>query len=132
MRGWIGALLPAVVDASPAKQGLRMPGTDIPVVAPAQLAARRPDTVLLFLTDLLDEVRATYPDVEAAGGRWVEDARDALWLLTRSARGSGGLQQHAQPGQASSAGRPDAAHRKPQLVGDVGVGRWRVGHEQFQ
>ena len=28
-------LLPAVVDASPAKQGLRMPGTDIPVASPA-------------------------------------------------------------------------------------------------
>ena len=33
-------LLPAVIDASPAKQGLRMPGTDIPVAAPAELAAR--------------------------------------------------------------------------------------------
>ena len=32
-------LLPAVIDASPAKQGLRMPGTDIPVAAPA--ATRR-------------------------------------------------------------------------------------------
>ena len=32
-------LLPAVVDASPAKQGLRMPGTDIPVVGPRR--ARR-------------------------------------------------------------------------------------------
>ena len=38
-------LLPAVVDASPAKQGLRMPGTDIPVTDPAQLAADRPDAV---------------------------------------------------------------------------------------
>ncbi len=62
-------LLPAVADASPAKQGLRMPGTDIPVVSPAQLAARRPDAVLLFLTDLLAEVRAAYPEIEAAGGR---------------------------------------------------------------
>ena len=35
-------LLPAVVDASPTKQGLRMPGTDIPVAAPAALAERRP------------------------------------------------------------------------------------------
>ena len=65
-------LLPAVVDASPAKQGLRMPGTDIPVVGPAELAARRPDAVLLFVPDLLAEVRAAYPEVEAAGGRWVD------------------------------------------------------------
>jgi C-methyltransferase C-terminal domain/Putative zinc binding domain len=76
---WAGvdrSLMPAVVDASPAKQGLRMPGTDIPVVGPAQLAARKPDAVLLFLTDLLQEVRAAYPEVEAGGGRWVD--ADAL------------------------------------------------------
>jgi C-methyltransferase-like protein/putative zinc binding protein len=72
---WAGvdrALLPAVVDASPAKQGLRMPGTDIPVVSPAQLVAHQPDAVLLFLADLLAEVRAAFPEVEAAGGRWVD------------------------------------------------------------
>jgi hypothetical protein len=67
-----GTLLPAVVDASPAKQGLRMPGTDIPVADPAQLATSRPDAVLLFVPDLLAEVRAAYPEVEAAGGRWVD------------------------------------------------------------
>jgi hypothetical protein len=65
-------LLPAIADASPAKRGLRMPGTDIPVVDPAQLAARQPDEVLLFVPDLLEEVRAAYPEVEAAGGRWVD------------------------------------------------------------
>jgi hypothetical protein len=65
-------LLPAVADASLAKQGLRMPGTDIPVVSPAQLAARRPAAVVLFLTDLLTEVRAAYPEVESAGGQWMD------------------------------------------------------------
>jgi hypothetical protein len=65
-------LLPAVADASPAKQGLRMPGTDIPVVSPAELGAHRPDAVLLFLADLRKEVSAAYPEVEAAGGRWVD------------------------------------------------------------
>ncbi len=69
-------LLPAVVDASPAKQGLRMPGTDIPVVSPAELAARKPDAVLLFLADLRAEVSAAYPEVVAAGGKWVD--ADAL------------------------------------------------------
>jgi hypothetical protein len=65
-------LLPAVADASPAKQGLRMPGTNIPVVAPAELAARRPDAVVLFLADLRAEVSAAYPEVEASGGQWVD------------------------------------------------------------
>ena len=65
-------LLPAVVDASPAKQGLRMPGTDIPVAAPALLATRKPASVLLFVPDLLAEVRHAIPEVESAGGRWVD------------------------------------------------------------
>jgi len=65
-------LLPAVVDASPAKQGLRMPGTDIPVAGTAQLASGRPDAVLLFVPDLLAEVRKAFPEVEAAGGSWVD------------------------------------------------------------
>jgi C-methyltransferase-like protein/putative zinc binding protein len=65
-------LLPVVIDASPAKDGLRMPGTDIPVTGPGELAARRPDSVLLFVPDLLAEVRAAFPEVETAGGRWVD------------------------------------------------------------
>jgi hypothetical protein len=67
-------LLPAVIDASPAKHGLRMPGTDIPVADPAQLAVLRPDAVLLFVPDLLAEVRDAFPEVETAGGRWVDAA----------------------------------------------------------
>jgi hypothetical protein len=66
------SLLPAVVDASPAKEGLRMPGTDILVIGPGQLAERRPDAVLLFVADLMTEVRSAFPEVEAAGGRWVD------------------------------------------------------------
>ena len=79
------ALLPAVIDASQAKQGLRMPGTDVPVAAPAELAGRDPLAVLVFVPDLMDEVRLAYPEVERAGGRWV----DAEKL------GSRGLQQDA-------------------------------------
>lgn len=66
------SLLPAIVDASPAKHGLRMPGSDIPIVSPAELAARPPDSVLLLLSDLRSEVRAAFPEVELAGGRWVD------------------------------------------------------------
>jgi hypothetical protein len=64
-------LLPAVADASPAKLGLRMPGTRIPIISPADLIARAPEAVLLFVPDLLAEVRRAYPEVEAAGGTWV-------------------------------------------------------------
>lgn len=75
-------LLPAVADASPAKRGLRIPGTMIPVISPAELIARRPDKVALFVSDLAAEVRAGYPEIEANGGRWVD--ADALG----SARGN--------------------------------------------
>jgi hypothetical protein len=66
------SLLPAVADASPAKQGRRMPATDIAIVAPDELVAARPDAVVLFLPDLAAELRAALPEVEAAGGRWVD------------------------------------------------------------
>jgi hypothetical protein len=64
-------LLPAVADGSPAKQGRRFPGVPVPIVAPDEIVARRPDEVVLFVTDLLGEMRSRMPEVEAAGGRWV-------------------------------------------------------------
>lgn len=66
------SLLTAVADASADKHGRRMPGTDIPIIAPDELVAARPDVVLLFVSDLLDEVRAALPQVEAGGGHWVD------------------------------------------------------------
>ena len=65
-------LLPAVVDTSTAKHGRRMPGTDIPIVSPTALTVSGPCDVLLFVPDLLTEVRRTFPEVEGAGGRWVD------------------------------------------------------------
>ncbi|MQY24845.1 hypothetical protein NRB56_03980 [Nocardia sp. RB56] len=61
-------LLTAVADASPAKHGRRMPGTDIPIVTPAELVAAKPDRVLLTLPDLLPEVETALP---ALHDRWV-------------------------------------------------------------
>ncbi len=65
-------LLPAIVDVSPSKHGLRMPGTDIPIVSPEWLATRAPQTVLLFVPDLLPEVRSAFPQIEESGGNWVD------------------------------------------------------------
>lgn len=69
--GLDAGLLAMVGDASPDKQGRRMPGNDIPVVSPADLVAARPDRVLLFLSDLVAEVRDTVSGIEYAGGHWV-------------------------------------------------------------
>jgi SAM-dependent methyltransferase len=70
--GLDASLLTAVADTSPDKQGRRMPSTDIPIIAPDALVAARPDVVLLFVSDLAAEVRAALPQIEAAGGRWVD------------------------------------------------------------
>jgi SAM-dependent methyltransferase len=64
-------LLAAVADASPAKAGRRMPGTDIPVISPADLVAARPNVVLLLISDLGPEVRSRLPEIESGGGEWV-------------------------------------------------------------
>lgn len=69
--GLTAELLPAIADAAPAKRGRRLPGCGIPVIAPAELVAARPDVVLLFVPDLLAEVRRALPQIEASGGRWV-------------------------------------------------------------
>lgn len=64
------ALLPGIADASPDKQGRLLPGVGVPVISPADLVAAQPDEVLLFLPDLLEEVRSSLPEVQQRGGTW--------------------------------------------------------------
>lgn len=72
LAGVTHSLVAAVADASSAKQGRRMPGTDVPIIAPSELVAAEPDYVLLTLPDLLEEVSAAYPQL---AGRWISDDR---------------------------------------------------------
>jgi hypothetical protein len=77
-------LLVAVADASPAKQGRRMPGTDIAIISPEQLVAADPDRVLLTLPDLYDEVRRRYPQLD---GRWsVDPGPEGSTVISTQAR----------------------------------------------
>jgi hypothetical protein len=57
-----------IVDGAPAKQGRRMPGTDIPVRTTDALLAADPQQILLMLPDLLEELRDDWPELS---GRWV-------------------------------------------------------------
>ncbi|MGW5524986.1 class I SAM-dependent methyltransferase [Gordonia sp. NPDC003950] len=67
------SLLRGVADASPAKRGRRVPGTDVPIISPEELVDAQPDRVLLTVPDLLDEVSARYPELS---GRWYVDGPD--------------------------------------------------------
>ena len=58
-------LLGAVADASPAKQGRRMPGTDVPIISPQELLGADPDSILLLLPDLHGEVCRRYPQLQS-------------------------------------------------------------------
>lgn len=57
-------LLPAIMDISAAKHGRRMPASTIPIVGPEALRRDLPDVVLLFVPDLLAEVRGAFPALE--------------------------------------------------------------------
>jgi len=70
MAGLDRTLIAGVADASAAKQGRRMPGTDVPIVSPEDLVAADPDVVLLTLPDLLAEVSQRFPRL---AGRWRTD-----------------------------------------------------------
>lgn len=59
-------LLPAVADAAEQKWGRTIPGVRIPIISPRDLIAATPDEVVLFVPDLLNEVRRTIPQIR----RW--------------------------------------------------------------
>ena len=64
-------LLDYVVDASPHKQGLMLPGTRIPIMAPSRLRETRPDYVLILPWNLKEEIVEQMADVRSWGGRFV-------------------------------------------------------------
>jgi 2-polyprenyl-3-methyl-5-hydroxy-6-metoxy-1,4-benzoquinol methylase len=64
-------LLPYVVDKNPAKQGKYLPGSRIPIVAEAQLAADRPHYVLILPWNLRDEVMGQLTYLRQWDGRFV-------------------------------------------------------------
>jgi hypothetical protein len=63
-------LLAYVCDAAPSKIGKFLPGSHIPIVAPARLAEDRPDVVLILPWNLRDEVAKQLAFVREWGGRF--------------------------------------------------------------
>jgi hypothetical protein len=60
-----------VVDRSPHKQGLFMPGVHLPIRDPRELVEAMPDYVLLLAWNLADEVMAQQAEYRARGGRFI-------------------------------------------------------------
>lgn len=60
-----------IADRSHAKQGKLLPGSHIPIVAPEQLIALKPDYVVIAAWNLVDEVRAQLSEMDSAGTRFV-------------------------------------------------------------
>ena len=64
-------LLPFVCDAAVAKQNKFMPGSHIPILAPAELAPRRPDYLLILPWNIAAEVRQQNAALAQQGTRFV-------------------------------------------------------------
>jgi SAM-dependent methyltransferase len=60
-----------VADRSTYKQGRLTPGTHIPIVAPEELAKRKPDYTLLLTWNFADEILAQQKAYREAGGRFI-------------------------------------------------------------
>jgi SAM-dependent methyltransferase len=60
--------LECVFDDNPRKVGRFTPGTGIPIVSSSELAARKPDVLVLFSANFESEIRAKHPDF---AGEWV-------------------------------------------------------------
>ena len=61
----------AAFDANPAKQGRFLPGSHVPILAPAEVAKVKPDYMLILPWNLKDEIRAQLSFIDGWGGRFV-------------------------------------------------------------
>ena len=66
-----GDFLDYAVDANPHKQGLVLPGLDIPVHAPAKIFETRPDYVLILPWNLKAEITEQMAGIKGWGGRFI-------------------------------------------------------------
>src|SRR6187549_111124 len=64
-------LVDYVVDSSPHKQGLFLPGSRIPIVSPETVARTRPDYLVILPWNLRAEVMAQMAQIRSWGGRFV-------------------------------------------------------------
>ena len=64
-------LIAFTVDRSPHKQGLLLPGTRIPILAPEAIAVERPDLLVVLPWNLRDEIIEQMAGIREWGGRFL-------------------------------------------------------------
>jgi len=64
-------LIEYVVDRSPAKQGLFMPGSHLPILPPERIFETRPDYLLILPWNIQEEVVSVNQGIREWGGRFV-------------------------------------------------------------
>jgi len=64
-------ILPFTADRSTHKQGLLLPGTHIPIRAPEEIFAFRPDFVLMLPWNLREEIMTQLAGIRAWGGKFI-------------------------------------------------------------
>lgn len=60
-----------IAEGSPLQAGRYTPGLHIPVVAPSELDARRPDVVIVLAWQDAQAIAERYPEFQAGGGRFL-------------------------------------------------------------
>jgi SAM-dependent methyltransferase len=65
--GEAASTIACVGDANPLKAGKLLPGTRLPIVTPQQMAARKPDVVLLLAWNLATEINSVLAGLGLAG-----------------------------------------------------------------
>lgn len=66
-----GDFLDYTVDASPHKQGRFLPGTRLPIHAPAKILEDRPDYVLILPWNIRAEIMAQLTELQTWGGKFI-------------------------------------------------------------
>jgi SAM-dependent methyltransferase len=69
--GVTAADIPALADASHAKQGRLAPGSHIPIIAPDVMRAQKPDYVVILPWNLAEEISSQLADWQRNGARFV-------------------------------------------------------------
>ena len=64
-------LVPFVCDAAPSKQGMLMPGSHVPILAPDALTENRPDYLVIFPWNIGPEIMAQNQALADAGTKFV-------------------------------------------------------------